>query len=318
MRAAEALLVRSLDAQPASATALAKLAAVRFELSPPLSDPAAREQLRLVRLAGELAPASPLVQLRLADLLLKMGRSDEAGPYLRRTVELDPAQSAAAVRLLAERGTEAGQIARALPPHPRVLAALARSYSVQRRQGDYVALIEQAAGDAGWSTPAVLAAYAGACLATGQAERLRQRLDSVGPRDEAPAEAERLLQRSRAWIALGQAPRALEDARAACTLASRSPQQARHLGDVALAAGDAAQALAAYRLALERLARGSGDARQRAELHARIGAAEERRGRGDRAHDAYRTALRLDPLQPQARRRIEDLERLAGVGSGGR
>jgi len=316
MRAAEALLARSLAAQPASATALAKLAAVRFELSPPLSAQAAREQLDLVRLAGEMAPDSPLVHLRLAELLLKMGRDGDAGPYLRRAVDLDPAQAGAAVRLLAERGVEAAAIAGVLPPHARVLAALERPFAAQGRLADYVELVERSAGPREWSAPGVLAAYAGACLASGQAERLRLRLDAAGPLDSAPAEAERLRQRSRSRVALGQLPAALEDARAACRLAPESPQHARHRGDVALAAGETDEALAAYRLALDQVARGSGDPGQRALLYARIGQVEERRGSGDRAYDAYRMALRLDPNQAQARRRVDELQRVAGTGPG--
>ena len=78
LREAEGLLLRSLRAQPAQAGVLAQLAAVRWELHPPLSEAASRRHLEMINLASQMAPRVPRVQLQLGELLLKMGRRDDA------------------------------------------------------------------------------------------------------------------------------------------------------------------------------------------------------------------------------------------------
>ena len=44
----------------------------------------------MIALASEMAPTVPSVQIKLGELLLKMGRRIEAQEYLHRAVELEP------------------------------------------------------------------------------------------------------------------------------------------------------------------------------------------------------------------------------------
>ena len=67
--------MRSLRAQPAQAGALSKLAAVRWELEPPTTEEETAVFLEMIEVASRMAPRVPRVQLRLGELLLKMGRS---------------------------------------------------------------------------------------------------------------------------------------------------------------------------------------------------------------------------------------------------
>ena len=55
LREAEQLLARSLRAQPAQARTLARLAAIRFELDPPLDEEGVRRFLRTIETASTMA-----------------------------------------------------------------------------------------------------------------------------------------------------------------------------------------------------------------------------------------------------------------------
>jgi tetratricopeptide (TPR) repeat protein len=121
-----------------------------------------------------------------------------------------------------------------------------------------------------------------------------------------------LQQRSRAYLFRGDTRRAFETAREAVEKDPGALYLAQHLGDAALAAGEFDAAIVAYRNGLGILARGSGDPAARAKLYGRIGRVEERRGNPDRAYDAYRIALELDPAERRAVERIGAIEQPAG------
>jgi len=59
LAAADGLLVRSLRAQPAQAWALAKIAAIRWELDPPVTAESRVGHMETIRLASRMAPTDP-------------------------------------------------------------------------------------------------------------------------------------------------------------------------------------------------------------------------------------------------------------------
>jgi len=312
LAAAETWLVRSLHARPTSARTLAQLAAVRFELEPPLDEAAYARHLATIRAAARLAPGVPRVQIQLGELLLKMGRRDEAAESLRRAIELDPRTSAQAVEVLRESLFTVDELARALPRRPEVLAALDRAYRDEERVLDYLAIVEEALATGGASYRPLLVSYANACLAARAPHRVVERLGALGPLADREAEAVRLLQVSRAHGALGDRERAVETAREAERIAP-APYVSEQLGGALAAAGDPEGAIAAYRRALSRLARERSDARTRARLYRRIGQAQEAAGQGARAFEAYRRAVELDPAEPVASRRLAEMRAAAGT-----
>src|SRR5262249_6023808 len=126
---ASVLLERSLARLPAQPEALAKLAALRFEMAAHRDEDEAASILRAVDAASSMAPRVAEVQLRLGDLLLRMGRDSDAAPYLRRAVELEHTTAQEAVATLRRYGARASAIAEQLPSDPAVLAALAGPYA---------------------------------------------------------------------------------------------------------------------------------------------------------------------------------------------
>ena len=307
---AEALLVRSLRAQPAQARALAALAAVRWELDPPITPAAVETHLEMIALASSMAPTYPDVQQRLGKLLLNMGRREEALRYLSRAVEMDPALSRKVVALLQDHLLTANQILEALPRLPLVLVHLERPFREESKEAEYLELLEVALTEE--IDPALLVRYGSSCLRQREFTRLERYMDELGSLTDVAAEAERLTQHSRALVALGRAGLALEDARQARALQPAVFRRAEQLGDVALSAEDQALAVEAYRDALGILARATGNAKHRARLYRKIGEAEEQRARPDLAYDAYRKAVELNPDEPRARKRLTEMERAAG------
>jgi tetratricopeptide (TPR) repeat protein len=310
LAAADRLLVRSLRANPSQAGALARLAAIRWETEVPVGEAAEAKYLGMIDTASRMAPRMPDVQIRLGELLLKMGRQQDGIRYLVRALELDPGSARRVVALLRDQVLPAGEIAAALPRIPAVLAALQGPYIEDGKGKDYLDLAESMVGVGG---PDLLEAWASACLRTGEPARLRDRLEKVGRFPDAEMESRRLRLRSSARLALGDRDGAVEDAAAARRLVPEDPAVAAHLGQVALAAGKPDEAGRALRDALSLVSRGSGDRRWRAALYAQIGAAEEARGMPDLAYDAYRNALDLDPSQEGPRRRLAEMKKAAGL-----
>ncbi len=307
---AEALLVRSLRAQPAQARALAALAAVRWELDPPLTSAAVETHLEMIALASRMAPTDPDGQKRLGQLLLNMGRRGEALEYLSRAVELDSELSREVIALLQDNLLTANQMLDALPKHATVLVHLERPFRDESKGAEYLELLEDALTKE--IDPALLVRYGSTCVRQREFARLLRYMDEFGSLTDVAAEAERLTQRSRALVAIGRAQLALEDARQARTLQPTLFRRAEQLGDVALSAQDQALAVGAYRDALGILARTTGNAKHRARLYRKIGEAEEQRARPDLAYDAYRKAVELNPDELRARKRLTEMERAAG------
>jgi tetratricopeptide (TPR) repeat protein len=311
LRVAEGLLVRSLAQSPAQARALAALAAVRWELSPPTSADAARDHLALIEQASRMAPRVPFIQQRLGELLLRMGRRKQGLDYLGRALELAPDRAVEIVAVLRRRGYSAVDALRALPRGPELLTAVARPLI---REGRSDALIEAVEAHAGPWTVELLIEYGSACLDSAQPERLAAHMDALEESGDPLLDAERLMQRATARIALGEAGPALADARAARALQPSHYRFSDGLARVALGAGDLDLAETSFRESLRELAAANASAERRARTHSELGRIEDRRGRPDRAYDSYRRALDLDPDEPLAKRRIEEMRSAAGSG----
>lgn len=311
LRRAEDLLSRSLRSQPAQARTLARLAAVRFELEPPLTPEANARFLATIETASDMAPRVPQVQVELGELLFRMGREAEAWRYLARAVELDPSVAAAAVRTPAASLVPPETIRRALPPIPEVLVALQTAYA---ERGEESGFLDAADGLLDRATPRLLSAYGHFSLRLRDPERLLGAMDGVGPRDDPAFEAERLAQRARAFLALGRGDEAVRDARSARDLLPEDPRFAETLGQIALGAKRPDEAIEAFREALALLGSLGASAPARARLYRQIGQAEEAAGRPQRAFDAYRRAVETDPAEAFAARRLREMESAAGVG----
>lgn len=310
LRRAEALLVRSLRANAAQAGALSHLAAIRWELEAPQTEEAIQRHLDMIAVASKMAPSVPLVQMRLGELLLKMGRPENALEYLRRAVELDGNFAARVVTALRESLFAPEEMLEALPRSTAALAALQQPFVEDGRAEAYLAAIDSALpGDGG----RLLVAYGNACTALGDGDRLLGRMDALGTQRDSRTEAERLTQRSRALVTMKRWDEALEAARAARRAQPGEAWRARWLAQVALGAGRGDESVAAAEAALSILARGGAGPAARAGLYDLIGQAEEKRGRPDRAFDAYKRAVALDDKLSHAAERLRAMRAAAGT-----
>ncbi len=315
LRAADRLLVRSLRANPAQPWALAYLAVVRWELRPPASEDDIGEHLARIEAASRMAPGIPGVQQRLGELLLLMGRRDQAATYIRRALSLDPDRASEVIDAIRPHYPDPVSMLEVLPPQPAVLWAAQKLFHDARSAGPFLEVLERCGLT---SDIRLLRAYGTVCLVSGQAERLEERMSGLGTLNDTDLEAERLLHRSRARSALGRARPALADAREARRLVPEGFRFAVNLGTVALEIGRPDEAVTAFRDALDLAARDGAPSRVRARIYREIGRAEEATGRPDRAFDAYNRALDLDPDERLAARRIAVLEAASGAVPGER
>lgn len=309
---AEELLVASLTRQASQAEGLAMLAAVRWELAQPPDAQTERRTSDTIALASSLAPTDPRVQLRLGELLLRMGRPDEAGRYFERAATLEPGLGAEIVERMRRHLLDAGRILDLLPPEPTVLAALHRPALDEGLGPRLREIAETRLRRDAPASPELLHAYGNVCLELGEPARLRETLEAIGEQPTAESEAARLRQRSRALLALAAPQAALDDARAAFAR-SATPPYAEHLGDVLLETGSAGEAIRSFHRALTLVAGASANEQTRARLYRKIGQAEETGGDPGEAYDAYRRAVELDPSEPFARRRVDEMESAAGI-----
>jgi tetratricopeptide (TPR) repeat protein len=309
---AERLFVASLRQQPAQAETLAQLAAVRWELDPPMGQLATEQYVGMIELASRMAPTVPRVQLQLGELLLKMGRNDAALGYFRRSLDLDPQASRRIVGTLNRHLYSADEILGLLPNDRGVLVALEPLFSDEQQDEEYLVALEQALA-AGPPTTGLLRVTANTCLRLDRPQRLLALTEEVGELTEPRAEAERLFARSRAGTALGNHDLAIADARRASRLAPSNPLLVEHLGSVLDRAEQPEAAIKEFRRALRLLAHDAGNPVTRGRLYRKIGRSEERRGDAMRAYDAYKMAVNSNPQEAFAKRRLAEMERAAGI-----
>ena len=306
LRSAERLLERSLLAEPASARAIARLGAVRWELRAPDADDGSSGSHALLDLASRIAPDAPSVQVLLGELNLQIGRPDVAARRLRTAVELDPALAARAVASFRDHMIAARAILDALPRSVSVLIALKEPFFEDGTPDEYLDALEESLESGRLE---LLPAYAEASLRARRERRLLAGLDALdlsaaGPVDRALWST----QRSRGLLALGDAGAALDAALGARAIQPEDPRVLEQLGRAALATGDASAAVAAFRESLSAVARSADHPGWRARLYRQIGEAEEKRRNMARALDSYRKALALNPEDSAARRRIDEME----------
>lgn len=309
LQAAGALYRRSLRASPLRASALLRLAAVRWELEWPPSATEREAAIEMVIQAARLEPESVALQLRAGELLLHMRDERKAADHLRRALALAPEETPEAVRVLRDQGHSAMETLELLDRSPQLLVAMHDAFLEEGLGGEYLRILEQA-----WpfSTAELFRVYGDLCLDRGLGERLRDRMRGA-PRPDVRLEAERLLQRSAAHRSLGQLSEALRDAREARYLLPGDPRVVEHLGAVALLADDPELALATFREAMRSAAGGGAAASTRARLYRWLGETHEALDRPDLAYDAYRRALQLDPTEREALRRVGEMRAATGL-----
>ena len=307
---AEDLLERSLRAQPGQPEVLVKLAAVRWELKPALTDEGAAEYLELVVTASEMAPHSPLVQLRLGRLLMAMGRRDNALPYLRKAAQLRPSQTGTIAELLLAQGYRPADLLEILPDETEVVARLRPNFSPG---ADLALYIDTAKAHLVAPSRYLLASYGSACLSNGEPERLLDALEHNSYPGHSELEAYRLIQVAMAYSALEMDDDAVAEAKRAVALQPENARFRDQSGDIAKAAKDYDRACAEYRTGIGILARQGVATAYRATLYRKIGLAEEENRHPDKAYDAYRMALELNPGEPVAEKKILEMREAAGI-----
>jgi tetratricopeptide (TPR) repeat protein len=307
--AARALYGASLEGCSYQPLTVARLAALRFEETPPLSDAAWSDWAATLDLAASMAPRTASVQVALGELLVRMGRPDEGLVCYARALRLDPTQARRVIAVLGAFGVSPDQATAALPRSAPLLLALRTLYERDARLGDYADVLDP---DLPSCSPELLATWTDARLAARQADLAVDRLQGLAYATPAQ-EAARCVHLSRAYLALGDGGAAERWATRARTAAPEDARALEQSAQAALATGqfDAAREFA--RRALASLARAGGSNGARARLYEIAGRAEERRGRMDAAHDAYSHALALDPNRTTARRRLEAMRAAAGL-----
>lgn len=305
---ADVLLCRAIRRSPVDTASIERLALVRWESEVLRGSPDAAAISSLMRIAGDRAPRVPEIQANLGDLFCKMGRPDDAVPFLRRAVELSPSMTNRAVASLTAAAIPPSTIVEALPQDPEVLIAIKPAFFESGQGVDFLELVERRLAGA---NPSLLMAYGEACLQLGAPARLKDRITALPPTNDRQVSAERACQAAHGWHSLGDANRALTMADEARRLAPLDPRLMEFYGEIALAAGRGADAEAAFRRSLELiLTEGAGPAR-RARLYEALGRSLESQGRADVAYDAFRRAVDLDPNAANASERLAAYERSA-------
>jgi tetratricopeptide (TPR) repeat protein len=306
---ARLLLEESLRVQPGQARAISRLAAVRWELDPPLGEAQQSSFTEMVRIASEMAPEVPEVQLRLGELLLKMGRPREGLEYLARSARLAPRTSARAVQAMSDAYFTPQEMLEALPAQPSTLSHLREPFRLEGALDEWLDAAEPhlAGGDV-----LLMRHYGATCLEEGAAGRLRATMESLSFAGQPVPEAERLRQLALGLEREGEIERALQAARSAAALLRHDPDLLETLADVLWSSGDGDEAIVQYRAALAALARRSARKPVRARVYLKIGRIRDLQGRPDLAYDSYRKVLEIDPEHAWVRRRLTKMREDAG------
>jgi len=312
LRLAEGLLVRSLRAQPAQAWAVAEIAAIRWELDPPVTAEGREGHMEIIGLASRMAPTDPDVQIDLGKLLLLTGRREEGTAYLGRAVALSPGRSDRVVALMSRFFFSPDEMLASLPRSSETMASLRGPFTKAGMGREYASHLDRELGQ-GKVDAILLRTFGETCTTAGEPRMLLDRLESLGASSDPSTEAERLLQIAWARLELGETAAALEDAELARRQKPGVERYHDQLGLIALRAGQPEIAEKAFRRALAVAVRGSAGARRRGELYRRIGQALDAHGRADQAYDAYKQAVSLSPEDPHALRRVHEMEKAAGV-----
>ena len=307
LSAAQSQLQRAVTDYPVDSATLARLAAVRWELSGVGSGPVAPSISDLVVIAAGRAPRDPQVHVELGGLLYKMGQSDEAAEALSRAVTLSPSMTNRVVSLMLDTGLSPREVTQILPEHDRVLIALAASPALISSDGDwYLRAVESRLAD---STPELLATYGESCLQLREAARLRRVLAELPPTTNVPVRVERAVQTAHASLSLGEPESALLALESVRDLLAGNARRQELYGEVLLACGRSHDGETAIRRAIELELAGEANQIRRARQYEALGRALELQGRPEVAYDAFRRAVALDPNLAAAARRVANYER---------
>jgi hypothetical protein len=296
-------VLRSLVADhPLNGKAIHRLAAVNYELTVLRSSPDSDRTLTLLDLAAARSPRSVDFQLSLASTLFRMGEHESAIRSCVNAVRLRADSADRAIRLMLEYGVTIDDMVRSLPLSPEVLAALKGPFLNSQRGLDYLGLVDNWRGQ--WSTD-LLASFGDACLLLYRPALLAEVLLRLGPLSADPAEARR--QYLLGWAAFSQRDfiSALRFATNACRLEPQEPAYFEFLGDCEQECGRGSDALAALEGALGRSTQASWTTAQRARIYRKIGQVYESIAMGDKAYDAYRRSLELNPSESIAADRMQ-------------
>jgi len=302
---AAALLHLALRSSPIDTVSIERLATVRWESGILAGSPDTAAVTSLMAIASSRAPRVPGIQADLGELLYRMGRADEATPFMARALALSTSMTNRVVATMTNAGLEPEEIVEALPRMPYVLIALKDSFLTARRGETFLDLVER---DLPNATPSVLSTYGEACLQLRVPTRLMEHMVHLEAVDDRAIMAERARQAGHAAFAQGDITRALQLADTARRSMPGDPTYDEFFGAIALAAGRATDAASAFRNALAHTVRLGGPTRARARLYREIGQAVEAEGRGDLAVDDYRRAIALDPGEPYALARLAALD----------
>ena len=313
LQTAERLLRRAVLANLADARAIQRLAAVTWELDALDGAPDAQRVKALVDVASSRAPRVPEIQAELGEILFKLGRVDDARPFMARAVALQASMAQRVVDIMLNAGIAPSEILETLPPIPEVLVALKPEFASQGREEEFLSILENHLLAA---SPGLLETYGDLAIGLGLVKRLDARLARLGAFRDRPTEAARQHQLARAAALRGDQEAAFRFELAAVSLCPDEPGYRDIAASGAIASNHLAEAESLLREGISRLAAVEGGNAWRARLYRGLGEVYERRGRGDQALEFYRRALEQDPQEPRARARIAEIESLLGPKDG--
>ena len=231
VRQSEQLLTRALLAYLANARAIALLAAVRWELDPPLSPESRSRQMGLIGLASAIAPDVPGVQMQLGELLMKMSLREDALRLMATVIALDPGMSAGVVGKLRDHSYGAQEILGGLPTAPEVLVALRVPFIEDGKEHEYLGALEEYSRTKQGTLPReVLNAYGSVCRGSAQPNRLHEFLTSLNHCNDSRDETVRWYLLARASLALQRPDRAIKESQTAFALSGNTPSLIEGVG----------------------------------------------------------------------------------------
>lgn len=307
LQTAEILLRRAVLANLADTRSIQRLAAVEWELGILGGTPDEQGVATLVGVAGARAPRVPEIQIELGELLYKLGRFEDAKPFMVRAVSLSAFTARRAVGIMLNAGLEPGEVLRTLPPVPEVLAALMPEFSSQGRGAEFLSVLEARML---FSSSVLLRTYGDLAISLRQADRLHSHLSNLERLDDVHAEAERQLQLGRASAFRGEWDAAYRFGSGALSLWPADPRYCEFAAATAIESNHLLESEAFLRDGLMRLASVEGAGGWRARFYRGLGELHDRMGKGDEALVFYRRALEQDPGEPVARAKVAQIELL--------
>lgn len=306
---ASSRLRRAVSHYPLDSAALARLAAVQWETDRVWRDGTDATSLGLVELAAARGPRDPGLHAELGSLLYKMGAREDAAALLKEAVTLSPQYAERVIKVMLTAGESPIGVSTLLPPTPEVLTSLEYPFVDAGLATEYCKLVEPFLPSAGRE---LIRAYSDTSMLARREDELLKYLSSEPGAAHRETRALRLAERGRAMASLGNRPSAAATLEELRSLQSPDWVVRELLGEDFILLGDGPNALLTLHSALEFAAATQVDGATMARLYRRLGQAEEIAGQPERAFDAYRQALRLDPGETFARVRLGSMASAAG------